>query len=76
MHTQSVIRFHYQKEATRISLPVDELLLSISSSTPTTSLTEEETKVDPQEGEPGWGELLVTKPVLSPSTDSVLSHPT
>lgn len=53
MRTQSVIQFHYQKEATRISLPVDELLLSINSSTPTTSLTEEETKVHPQEGEPG-----------------------
>lgn len=75
MHTQSVTQFHYQKEATRISSPVDELLLSISSSTPATSFTQEETKVHPQEGEPGWGELLATKSVLSQSTDSVLSHP-
>lgn len=48
---QGVIQCHYQKEAIRVSL---QLLLSISSSTPTTLLTEEETKARPQGGEPGW----------------------
>lgn len=75
MHMHSTFQFHYQKEAKRISLPGP-----YSSSTPTTSFTEEETKAqegtEPPLRSPTGMRTRMVSPAMRIIISDIFSQPT